>query len=85
MEPECINLKQCHAVGLSILDYSKAHMYELFYEKIGPLLVLDLARGEVKVIMSDTDSFLLSLSMPDSLVEVYQKIEQYNGFQQLPF
>ena len=82
MRRETINLNQCHAVGLSILDYSKMHMYDLFYNHIRSLL--RLGSSEVGVVMSDTDSFLLALKTSDSLIDIYQKLSPVMDFSNYP-
>ena len=57
---KCINLKSCHAIGLSILDLSKLHMYDLYYNYIIPETELSPTNGSLRIMMSDTDSFLFA-------------------------
>lgn len=82
MDRESVQLKQCHAVGLSILDYSKAHMYTLFYDRISPLL--NVAGGGLKVVMSDTDSFLLAIETDDTTAGVFRKLSPVMDFSNYP-
>ncbi len=56
-----VQMRQCWAVGFSILELSKWHMASLYYDRIIPAL----GRGNVAVVMSDTDSFLLATSSAD--------------------
>jgi len=55
-----VRLKSFHAIGLSILDYSKLHMYDLYYNYIIPSTKLSPVKGSLSIIMSDTDSFLFA-------------------------
>jgi hypothetical protein len=49
-----VKLNKPIAVGYSILELSKAFMYEKYYDEIKPAL------GDCEVIMSDTDSFIIA-------------------------
>jgi hypothetical protein len=53
---KAVRMTQCWPVGFSILEISKYVMQSLYYEKIIP----KLGSGNVSVVMSDTDSFLVS-------------------------
>lgn len=55
-----VKIKSCHAIGLSILDYSKLHMYDLFYNHIIKSTNLSPETNTLSMVMSDTDSFLLT-------------------------
>jgi hypothetical protein len=55
-QKKTVEMKQCWALGFSILELSKWHMQQLYYSKIVPAL----GEGNVAVVMSDTDSFLLA-------------------------
>jgi hypothetical protein len=50
-----VTLNKPYAVGFSILEKAKHFMYQQYYDVIQPSL------GNVEVIMSDTDSFLLAV------------------------
>lgn len=58
-----LKLSQCWAIGFSILEVSKVIMQRLYYEEILP----SLGPRNVSVVMSDTDSFLLSIRGCDEL------------------
>lgn len=62
MNKAVVNLNQSWAVGFTILELSKLHMQELFYNKIKPAF-----DGNVSVLLSDTDSWVMELpvSSPD--------------------
>ncbi len=56
----CVRMKQHYAVGFSILEYSKLHMYKLYYEVLQPHFrkkMMDIGCNEngIEVLMSDTD------------------------------
>ncbi len=51
-------LNKCYSVGFTILDLAKEFMYRQYYDIIKPAL------GDCKVLMSDTDSLLLSVNTP---------------------
>ncbi len=53
-----LRMKQCWAVGFSILELSKHTMARLYYHEILPRL----GHENVDIIMSDTDSFLLKVT-----------------------
>ena len=78
-----IYMKSFHAVGLSILDYSKLHMYQLYYDHIIPLTGLSPSNGTIQVVMSDTDSFLLLLKNM-SADQFYRSIESIMDFSNYP-
>ena len=83
-ENESVKVKQCHAVGVSILDHSKVHMYDLYYNQIIPLLNLDPVRGDIRVVMSDTDSFLLSIKTTLSLTSLFKRLDPVMDFSNYP-
>ena len=58
MKKKSIFLRSCHAIGLSILDLSKLHMYDLYYNHIIPSTELSPVNGTLAIMMSDTDSFI---------------------------
>lgn len=53
-----LKMRQCWALGFSILEISKYWMQHMYYDKIVPKLG---GHDNVRVIMSDTDSFLLEV------------------------
>ena len=50
-----LEMKQCWAVGFTILEISKYIMQRLYYEEVRPAL----GEGNVALMMTDTDSFLI--------------------------
>lgn len=70
-----VKMKQSWAVGFSILERSKLIMYHLYYNILQPILGL----GNVSVIMSDTDSFLLAVNAA-SEEEVMGKLQGVMDF-----
>ena len=60
MKKSTIFLRSCHAIGLSILDLSKLHMYDLYYNYIIPSTNLSPIDNSLSIMMSDTDSFLFA-------------------------
>ena len=60
LKKKSIIMRSCHAIGLSIFDYSKLHMYDLYYNEIIPSTNLSPENNTLSIIMSDTDSFLFS-------------------------
>jgi len=69
-----LRLNQNWAVGFSILELSKLHMMELYYDVIQPTF-----NNEVSVLLSDTDSYVLAVktSSPD---EAAKKLAPYMDF-----
>jgi len=61
MKKPAIYMKSFHAIGLTILDYSKLHMYDLYYNHILPSTNLSPLNQSISIIMSDTDSFLFAI------------------------
>ena len=57
MKKKFVKLSQCWGVGFSILEISKYLMQRLFHREILPRLGV----GNVSIVMSDTDSFLLEV------------------------
>lgn len=53
-----LKMTQCWPVGFTILELAKWHMTSLYYDRIVPAL----GEGNVAVVMSDTDSFLLTVN-----------------------
>ena len=55
MKPETVTLSKNYAIGFTVLERAKEWMFRLFYDYIQPVL----GPKAVKVVFSDTDSFLL--------------------------
>lgn len=71
-------VRQCWAVGFSILELSKLRMAQLYYSDIQPALGV----GNVSVVMSDTDSFLLSVKghTQDQIMDKLAHIMDFSNF-----
>jgi len=73
-----VHMKQCFAIGFSILDISKYIMQYLYYKVIKPAFI-----NNVSVLMSDTDSFMLavpSISADNAMI----KIDHVSDFSNYP-
>jgi hypothetical protein len=68
------------AVGFSILEISKLIMQTLFYEGIQPKFGV----GNVDVLMSDTDSFLLRVVTDKTENECMRELEEFMDFSNYP-
>lgn len=73
-----LKMEQCWAVGFSILEISKFIMQSLYYKKVQPALGL----GNVSVVLSDTDSFVL-LTNYASEKEVLRRLADVMDFSNL--
>ena len=60
LKKKSIFQRSCHAIGLAILDLSKVHMYDLYYNHIIPETSLSPISKDLSIMMSDTDSFLFT-------------------------
>lgn len=70
-------MKQCWAVGFSILEISKYVMQSLYYDCIQPAFGV----GKVSVVMSDTDSFLLAIkgASPDEAMKKLAPVMDFSN------
>ena len=68
------------AVGFSVLEISKLVMQTLFYNVIQPKFGV----GNVDVLMTDTDSFLLRVVTDKTEVECMREIEDHMDFSNYP-
>jgi hypothetical protein len=60
-------------IGQTILDYAKEHMYKFHYEVMKPKY------GEkIKLLMTDTDSFIYEIECEDVYSDMYDKKETYD-------
>ena len=73
MKRSTVKLNQSWAVGFAILELSKLHMQQLFYDYIKPAF-----NNDVGVIQSDTDSWILLTPEPNA-DEAVKKLEAYGG------
>ena len=65
-------------MGMSILDYSKIHMYSFYYD------VLKLKYDDkIKLVYTDTDSYVIKVET-DDLYEDFVEINEYMDFSDYP-
>ena len=83
LQKSSIFLRSCHAIGLSILDLSKLHMYDLYYNHIIPDTKLSPIDNTLSIMMSDTDSFLFSFKKKTTN-EFLSNIEHIMDFSNYP-
>lgn len=71
-------MRQSWAVGFSILELSKVLMYGLYYDNLLPTF----GSGQIAVMMSDTDSFLLKLKRvkEDEAVEQISEVMDFSNY-----
>ena len=82
MRPSKVEMKHCLPVGFSILEHSKRVMHELYYENILKLSGLKPPK-EIRVCMSDTDSFILGIQCKN-LNNFFKKISPCMDFSNFP-
>ena len=67
-------------VGFDVLELSKLHMYETYYDKLQPYF----GQENIQVHYMDPDSFILSVNTKDiindlkNLEDIYKKIKKIN-------
>ena len=83
LRKKSVYMRSCHAIGMAILDYSKLHMYDLYYNYILPNTRLSPVNGSISVIMSDTDSFLFAFKGKKT-EEFLEDIEDVMDFSNYP-
>ena len=79
MQKRSLVMKQSWAVGFSVLELSKWVMQTFYYRKLIPIF----GEGNVSVIMSDTDSFLVSVKASNE-AEVLQRLADEMDLSNLP-
>ena len=60
-------------VGFSILDFSKTFMYDFYYKKM-----VTKYGSRVKLLMTDTDSFILHIQTPDIYRDMLEDVDAYD-------
>ena len=65
-------------MGMSILDYSKIHMYSFYYDVLKPKY-----DNKIKLIYTDTDSYVIKIET-DDLYEDFKEINEYMDFSDYP-
>ena len=61
-------------MGMSILDYSKTHMYSFYYDVLKPKY-----DDKIKLVYTDTDSYVIEVET-DDLYEDFKEINEYMDF-----
>ena len=61
-------------MGMSILDYSKTHMYSFYYDVLKPKY-----DDKIKLVYTDTDSYVIKVET-DDLYEDFKEINEYMDF-----
>ena len=61
-------------MGMSILDYSKFHMYSFYYDVLKPTY-----QDNIKLVYTDTDSYVIKVET-DDLYEDFKEINEYMDF-----
>ena len=61
-------------MGMSILDYSKIHMYSFYYDVLKPK-----HQDNIKLVYTDTDSYVIKVET-DDLYEDFKEINEYMDF-----
>ena len=69
-----VNLNKPISVGFSILDMSKTYMYQFFYEYMEPTY----GHQNVRLHMTDTDSFIFGVYTEDLYKDMEKEMERYD-------
>ena len=77
-EKAVVELNKPIYMGLSILDYSKVHMYSFYYDVLKPKY-----QDDIKLIYTDTDSFVIQV-MTDDLFQDFKDLSDYMDFSDYP-
>jgi hypothetical protein len=81
LKKKCMEMNKVQwAVGFSILEISKLAMQTLFYTVMQPRFGI----GNVEVLMSDTDSFLLRVVTDKTETECFEMIKDFMDFSNFP-
>ena len=78
--PPILKMNQIVSIGATILDYSKQFMYQMYYANLEP----HWGFGNIDIVMSDTDSFLLKVFSKESLEKDYFKLSRILDFSKFP-
>ena len=65
-------------MSMSILDYSKIHMYSFYYDALKPTYC-----HKIKLVYTDTDSYVIKVET-DDLYEYFKEINEYMDFSDYP-
>ena len=65
-------------MDMSILDYSKIHMYSFYYDVLKPK-----CQDNIQLVYTDTDSYAI-IGETDDLYEDFEEINEYMEFSDYP-
>ena len=65
-------------MGISILDYSKIHIYSFYYDILKPKY-----QNNIKLVYIDIDSYIIKIEI-DNLYEDFKEINNYMDFNNYP-
>ena len=65
-------------MAMSILDYSKIHVYSFYYDVMKPKY-----KDNIKLVYTDTDSYVIKVET-DDLYEDFKEINEYMDFSDYP-
>ena len=78
LEKAMVELDKPIYMGLSILDYSKIHMYSFYYDVLKPKY-----NDKIKLAYTDTDSFIIHVETDDIYTD-FKHIKQHMDFSDYP-
>lgn len=78
LDKKVVKLDRLYAMGFSVLDLSKEHMFSSYYDFFQPALGI----GNVEIVLSDTDSFVLHIKHlgRDEVFERIGAIMDYSNY-----
>ena len=65
-------------MGMSILDYSKIHMYSFYYDVLKPKY-----QNNIKLVYIDIDNYVIKIEI-DNIYEDFKEINKYMDFSDYP-
>ena len=77
-DKHAVELNKPIYMGMSILDYSKIHMYSFYYDVLKPKY-----GNKIKLVYTDTDSYVIKVET-DDLYEDFKEINEYMAFSDYP-
>ena len=73
-----VELNKPICMAMSILDYSKIHVYSFYYDVMKPKY-----KDNIKLVYTDTDSYVIKVET-DDLYEDFKEINEYMDFSDYP-
>ena len=77
-EKHTVELNKPICMGMSILDYSKIHMYSFYYDVLKPKY-----KDNIKLVYTDTDSYVIKVDT-DDLYQDFKELNDYMDFSDYP-